>query len=89
MAIFFISTSQNFMTFAKTLLLKYFKFYKSYENKISKKNRSITLIIKRNSLSWQGLQESNPQQWFWRPLLYHLTKPLNLRTLQSTCNFTD
>ena len=25
---------------------------------------------------WQGMRESNSQQWFWRPLLYHLTNPL-------------
>ena len=27
-------------------------------------------------LKWQGMRESNSQQWFWRPLLYHLTNPL-------------
>ena len=29
-------------------------------------------------LKWQGMRESNSQQWFWRPLLYHLTNPLYL-----------
>ena len=29
-------------------------------------------------LKWQGMRESNSQQWFWRPLLYHLTNPLDL-----------
>ncbi len=26
--------------------------------------------------TWQGLQESNPRQWFWRPLYCHYTKAL-------------
>ena len=26
---------------------------------------------------WQGLQESNPYQRFWRPMFYHWTKPLS------------
>ena len=28
------------------------------------------------NFKWQGMRESNSQQWFWRPLLYHLTNPL-------------
>ena len=26
-------------------------------------------------LFWQGYQDLNPDQWFWRPLLYQLSYP--------------
>ena len=32
--------------------------------------------LKKLIYLWQGMRESNSQQWFWRPLLYHLTNPL-------------
>mgnify|MGYP001110934273 CR=1 FL=1 len=35
---------------------------------------------KKNNHLWQGMRESNSQQWFWRPLLYHLTNPLIIGT---------
>ena len=37
-----------------------------------KSNLTVALKFK-----WQGMRESNSQQWFWRPLLYHLTNPLH------------
>ena len=35
-----------------------------------------TTLKSRFAFKWQGMRESNSQQWFWRPLLYHLTNPL-------------
>ena len=44
-------------------------FYKLYVN-------SVLYLKSENTNIWQGMRESNSQQWFWRPLLYHLTNPL-------------
>ena len=39
-----------------------------------------TFTKKKYTYDWQGMRESNSQQWFWRPLLYHLTNPLIIGT---------
>ena len=41
------------------------------KNEIKKSSTCATFKFK-----WQGWRESNSQQRFWRPLLYHLTTPL-------------
>ena len=38
--------------------------------------KGLKYCIKPSLLKWQGWQESNPRQRFWRPLYYHCTTPL-------------